>query len=1164
MSQIINPERRDPSYLKSKADVGLSKVDNFSAIELQDMVHGALREEYAKGDIYGENEISSSKEFLIPLCKFKEISSRATITVGFIDSSREISSYIRANVKYSFLTSKEKPSSRGGEDEFSVELEAASKRILPGSLRVYKINKKEADLYLYVPEKVNDNKYNLSGVTINITEELITGIGDQSYKNITILDHTLVKFPEDFSTPPNFTVNLNESDRDTSSYTRSLSIYDSEGRIYYPDNFNGEEIDINKYDVPRINGVPFTGDKSLTYRTEEDKEKNLRDITITAKHSGSTKEQAGLHDWEVLKNAPRVGYIPEGNNNYKSIVTLEDYGINSGSGLCNLVPILGDYVSNEGDSIWDSLSKLQQLINNTSKNNDEHVVSIGFLRRYTEILLDALTILAGLGGNSNSSVYFIKKDPEKENNAGYYDPSNAVKFLEFSINYNHYVDYILVANLGSNQKFKLSLKNNNSIILKTEITDSDGNLVSGQDLTCDKDGYAKYTVRIITNKSLTNSELSGLTQLKLAFDVIKVIPGESNTSSEETIRSFSVEPRTIKEQNSIFSRQVEGNTYSYPVIFYEAKPNINSEFIEYPASRFKTCFYKGEVSKETSYGLLWDNVDLNNDNNSVAGCILQSNGVNEEGDESCYKHLFIKLYTTNPNYISISRKDTDNNINVYYNLWKYGSNGFEKLTKTPESGNYCYNPKNDELIEETFDYEKILEEGGKIQDNLNNDEYSYILELWTSRSEEYTPSVFNFVDLGSIEIYNGPDGGSTTTLKLFSRPERLLMTFDDNTSDYDLIVSDVHGSYSRYIPITLNFSQSDRDNSRFQKILKKIEINVLETSGDSLEYFFANSRHIKYTSIRRGEFDKSSGNLNTEDKEQWYFHLFYDGIDYLKKKNTLITRIKEKRGFNIYIDDYIYNNYKKFDSSCKNYFYPDSELLNTSLGRNLSISKDFLFTSLTHTFNPRLTLVRFGGFIKEGYLGYAEDYDYFTRERYYYPDATEAPYYNDDLNLAMGEYLKIGEKIKDKGYWMIDNSGSWNTENRTFRFVAEFNCSDETLSISNYYSNLSRVDDKNTLQHFEDKKESQFKVEKVSYPENGNFWEKEGDVADDTITSISIPKGHGVVSFSWGSGNEYKDLCYIYIYSKDQKIKFLPEADSKIMLDAKPIRIKLIKHDDLL
>lgn len=1178
MSQIINPERRDPSYLKSKADVGLSKVDNFSAIELQDMVHGALREEYAKGDIYGENELAETGELWIPLCKFTDSSSRATITIGFLGGNKRLTSYIRASVKYSILTKSELNERSGGESPFMVELESSSKRVLPGGFQVITSSDGSNILYLYLPQK--NKRQNITGITINLTEELVTGGGDINLKTIEYLNHTeiLLKSPVSESNQSKYFISFSGTDRDISSFTRSLALYDkTNDELFFPDNFNGEEINISDYDVPSINGVPFTGDKSLTYLTEENEKKNLGDITITAKHSGSSLNDAGDHNWEVLDKFPSVCYKNNNKETPGAKLINRETGTNElKSGLCNIVPIYSRYSQKETDNIWDCLNKLNDLVKNTSPQDDQHVVSIGFLRRYTENLSFILKELMSVGSSvsGNSSIYFVEKEKELS-------PNNALYSLNISPNYNHYVEYKFSAIINTNTKWKLSLKKE-SPYFKISCGDLDGTSYTDfkyfHEFNSSGDSEIEKSIRILTTAVISPNEFNtSPSQNTLVFSILK--DDENGNEVEETIKEFPISIKLIDNTDSIFCRYFSGDSYYYPKTLFRVSPKIDGGFNkEYEGTTlFPNCIDRSEVSLESSYGLIWENEPKKDTLYYSSGGIIP---INIPGKNS-FKPLFIKGYTTNPNRLLVTFKKDKNvsSVDVSIKLYVYDEENrkyIEATDKTDNTDGYLISYENEkygssEIIEDTFEYEKILlnkespspeliyyvvnNNGISEKKNAENsylDKYSFYLEISATATKGYSRSDVDFRRLGEISISEEiPTPGQLITFidfEIWSRPDHSIIDPENNSFDlYKALLDDTQKIvYSTYIPIK-DFNE---------KLIKdKIPVTI---SGPWSAVFKGkdSKKELIYTKIIKGSLDKKSGaiNENTNDEKKWYLHLYgiYDSNSVPSlptgSSNPLVVKTT----------DFIYENYSRIsENPFRNKIYP-SELINSFNSDTTSL----IFGKVIESFNPKINLIKFGGFIHEKWFG-ADDYDWWQ-----IPDNNKK--WNDDFFACQQDtdmfdsnhYLTIGsENIDDiSGFWQVDSSSKFHDPNYNIRFAIRLNSS---------YSPYNTDEELEDILPLEVRITDSINSEIVSVSRESLRWPQ---VRTDQGTEDDNFGGYEscgyVAVFEWGKMGYYFNsdvlgtrICELIIYpSGDKKVYYLPDSngDSIRIYEAKIIRLKLV------
>lgn len=1177
MSQIINPERRDPGHIKNKADVGLSKVDNYSAIELQDMIHGALREEYAKGDIYGEKELLAEKstDLWIPLCNFKDSSSRATITIGFLGRNKKLTSYVRAYVKYSSLTRKELSSRRsGGESPFMAEFETSSKRTLPGGLQVFEGNDRVI-LYLYLPK---DSKKEINGVTINITEDLVTGEGEINHKTLEILDHT--KILTESVGEANYSALFSGTDREVSSYSRSLAIYDKDSKeLSFPDNFDGEEIDITTLDIPKINGIPFSGDKSLTYSGGSYGNNNLGDITIRAKHSGPTQSESGDHNWEVLSDFPRVSYSKDSYGSSLPEAELSErdsLSSDNGLGLCKLVSIDSKYSwSKTGDSIYSSLNKLRAIVNNTSPNNDEHVVSIGFLRKFTEHLIFILEELIQSdsqqgGSNYIGDVYFVKKDNELSS-------QNSVSYIELSPNYNHFVEYKFSAKVPTNIKWKFELVGNDGEFLEiSHKLEEDGSYTEYYSKSPEIESSGelnKGSIRFKTKQQASPDMLNGSISLG-SVNISMCIDEDNNTW--KSIGNIPLRLKAIENSDSIFYRWKNGTQYNFSKTLYKAKPGVipatNPDFSKDFSGDYKGVTLFPNCIKDTSYqtssGLIWEEIPQKTSYIYRPGVIIPVT----TDSSNPYKSIYLKGYTTNPYRISLTYsppQSTDVDLSVKLYL---PNKAGEKIVYEEASGNNNFGEtrsiihglSSEDIIEESFNYEKILYKDNRAVytsissvtgnstsfsvEGTSLDIYSFIIEISGKAKSSYSKSYFSSSDLGTLSI-GDPLGDNSfinfSEISLRSRPDvptLILGDSDDNKNVYLyralLDESSTSVAYSAYIPI------HKWEDSNFDKNMFYLDDRIpLELRGDWENYLLSNGGNTY-----KREVVKTKLNVNGTDTSQgWYVHLY--------SLETTTPSFPESP-IDFGITDYIYENLGKISSSESAMWsksYPLKDLLGDVVGKTSSID----YAGIKDAINPKVNLIRFGGFIHDKWIG-AVDYDWWQ-----IPTITstwgEEPYssqYDTDM-FDEYDYLIIGSESNDSidGFWQKDNSSGLHNQTLCFRLAIRLNSVPE-LSDSQLTINAQLLDNKTGNATDVIKASSQqFKWPKVDHDldnENKIFGSPD----------INVPYG---VIFEWTSDNYFNSsisgdkTCSVTI-SGDDSFYYLPndDKDSNCIYDHKTIRFKLV------
>ena len=165
MSQfIVNPEKRDPSNIRNKAELGLSKVDNLSASELINLTSSVAKNKIYKGNIFAKEEIKNGIKFEIPLCMFTERATKLSIVISFVNEL-EVVTGVTANIIYSLSSEPEKI-------QLNYELfgEYINLENFPAYLTLYK-GDNSAVLSLICESGLN--VYNITGVSFNIIDYII-------------------------------------------------------------------------------------------------------------------------------------------------------------------------------------------------------------------------------------------------------------------------------------------------------------------------------------------------------------------------------------------------------------------------------------------------------------------------------------------------------------------------------------------------------------------------------------------------------------------------------------------------------------------------------------------------------------------------------------------------------------------------------------------------------------------------------------------------------------------------------------------------------------------------------------------------------------------------------------------------------------------------------
>ena len=494
---IINPEKRDPSIIRNKSEIGLSRVDNVSFSDIHNSIKEVIKDEVYRGDLYAKDELRELHRFELPICEFTSDSIAFSIVVSFLDSNLKVKSSVKANISHSFelgSTSKQ---------NFDISFDLLSGQAVLSSSGEVAFNlyepSKDSSVYnqaffsIVCGSKLNI-PYDISYVSYYFLDYVFSADEKREVKGFTQLPPNIVIGEQiDHMYGDSFEVSTyycKDGNRKISSVTKSLPIYNSYGELINLESLAITEED--NYSIPTINGVPFTGSNNISYNNI-----STRDITVYSKHSEdlATTEVAGEHDWAVLNTIPVVKYSSSSiteeddevelssfeDNNFndavqtfslpRSTVTtsspttstvtsstpttstvtsstpitsttspftstttkkpatsagnsataesarpvdpnsmISNYAnveycskeSSAGSGLCTLVDIPA-MEAERPTSLDDAVGRLVSFTENVSKYNDEHVVSIGYLRRYTQYLHSVVEILINHFNGSDST-----------------------------------------------------------------------------------------------------------------------------------------------------------------------------------------------------------------------------------------------------------------------------------------------------------------------------------------------------------------------------------------------------------------------------------------------------------------------------------------------------------------------------------------------------------------------------------------------------------------------------------------------------------------------------------------------------------------------------------------------------------------------------------------
>lgn len=335
----INPERRDSSTIKNREDIGLGRVDNLSAADLLRLMGEKTKSEVNKTEYH---EIKSSDSLY-------ELFS--------VSDSTYISFYI--SVVSSGCTS----------GISKIDLFLADSEV---KAEVFSFGMTGAKLLIY------DRKCVLKLPSIPGDGSILEGVKICYYYFDEAAFSPEFKIFSPGSANPRREISLKGD-----NFSTSLPVYDQSGQPVsgYPYNRN--------YDYPTINGTPFTGEKG-----------ELRNINITANHSGPDLSRAGEHDWEVLNNIPVNGTTiekKEGVEIIKSSISLLSERASEDFGLCRTINSWGSIDPSSEDDDPRPAARAYEIFESLNAN-DNDVVTLGFLK---SLLFPVFKTLATADGLTN-------------------------------------------------------------------------------------------------------------------------------------------------------------------------------------------------------------------------------------------------------------------------------------------------------------------------------------------------------------------------------------------------------------------------------------------------------------------------------------------------------------------------------------------------------------------------------------------------------------------------------------------------------------------------------------------------------------------------------------------------------------------------------------------
>lgn len=292
----VNPERRDPGYFRKKADIGLSNVDNISATDFINTVADDVK-------IIGNRKIitnkfsAQGKECYIGILKTSELNSHVNFSTGLFNDKILEKELAQFNVDFSYSTQSAFTVGNLGysiqvpdSDQFLKDLELIFTQV--GSILYVLLYSKS------LPKETDSNFFDRIGTNITEWTEGVCLIEDDSNKL-----YDVIKGGKELAR-----LKLNSSHTTVQSeFCESLPVYNKEDGsrvLIEPRSYSSSELE--ELDYPTINGVPFIARKGVKINNLEDND--ARNIIVPAKHSGSTKEEAGGHDWSVLNDFKAIAY----------------------------------------------------------------------------------------------------------------------------------------------------------------------------------------------------------------------------------------------------------------------------------------------------------------------------------------------------------------------------------------------------------------------------------------------------------------------------------------------------------------------------------------------------------------------------------------------------------------------------------------------------------------------------------------------------------------------------------------------------------------------------------------------------------------------------------------------------------------------------------------
>lgn len=607
----VNPERRDPGYLRKKADIGLSNVDNISATDFINTVADDVK-------IIGNRKITTNKfsaegkEYYLGILitpPNSGLSAHANFVTGLFKNTNPDIELAQFSVDFSFSTQSANSTGTLGytiqvpdSDPFLKDLELVFTQV--GSILYVTLYSRS------LPSSTDNNYFNQIGTDLtewtegvqlidtseNYYDKIKGGIELARVKLIT--SHTTIQ----------------------SEYCESLPVYDKKtgSRVLVePRNYSLSELE--GLDYPTINDVPFIARKGMKINNQD--ENNARNITVPAKHKGSTKEEAGGHDWEVLNNFKATSYNVTTDqtsfgtisvNKYLASTTLLQNNndvLSKDYGLCKLTKYLG---IPERYSDYDSAVAAARTWLNYLGPDDSNVITVGAFKLFVNFLLSNLlaNIKSGTSSGGNTKVSYSPWEITYTTDTSKVSNSGDVRLLQVSASRNKKT--ITYDENGDETNTKIEKETATNLIVQVysgvgEVRYNDSEKNWEYDIPENKSDERQCNLIVYVDKGKTTecSQIISFTQdgysdtvlnTTYSLDTFSTLQNISSDSSTQDI-SYLIKITTTYESGNTTTTYYGGND----VTLKFDKDDVNVQYISNGLSR--VTYPENTESSEKTYTL---------------------------------------------------------------------------------------------------------------------------------------------------------------------------------------------------------------------------------------------------------------------------------------------------------------------------------------------------------------------------------------------------------------------------------------------------------------------------------------------------------------------------------------------------------------------------------